>query len=333
MRLRFAVAFFILVGADPAAAADAIRLGLPVECKMGTVCFIQNYVDQDPSSAETDYRCNSLSYNGHKGSDFRLRDFVDMQRGVAVIAAAAGTVRATRDTMPDVSVRQVGVAALLGNDAGNGVLIDHEDGWQTQYSHLRRRSIAVKAGLRVKRGQRLGLIGLSGKTEFPHLHLSVRLNGKVVDPFTGLAAPGGCEAKGTPLWRDDVSGAVAYLPSTVLVAGFADHQLPHSAAQHGLYPRKKIAANAAAVVFWIEVMGPQSGDREEFRLVGPDGKILFEKVETLKKVQAVRYRLGGIKRKGTVLRAGRYVGEYRLLRLRDGQMVPAAETSRTIQVQ
>ncbi len=179
----------------------------------------------------------------------------------------------------------------------------------------------------------MGLIGLSGKTEFPHLDFAVRLNGKVVDPFTGLAAPGGCEAKGTALWRDDLLSAVAYLPSAVLAAGFADHQLLRTAAQHGLYPRKTIAASAAAVVFWVEVMGPQSGDQEEFRLVGPDGRILFEKVETLKKAQAVRYRFGGIKRKGTVLPAGRYVGEYRLMRLRDGQLTPAAKTSRTIQVQ
>ena len=106
MRLRVAVALAILIGAVPASAADAIRLGLPVECTMGTVCFIQNYVDQDPSSDKTDYRCNSLNYDGHRGTDFRVRDFVDMQRGVAVVAAAAGIVRATRDAMPDVSVRQ-----------------------------------------------------------------------------------------------------------------------------------------------------------------------------------------------------------------------------------
>ena len=224
--LRVATALAILIGALPTSAADAIRLGLPVECKMGTVCFIQQYVDQDPSSGKTDYRCKSLSYDGHKGTDFRVRDYVDMQRGVAVVAASDGIVRATRDGMPDVSVREVGVSALLGNDAGNGVLIDHEDGWLTQYSHLRRGSIAVKQGEQVKRGQRLGLIGLSGKTEFPHLDLAVRFNGKVIDPFTGLAAPGGCESKATPLWREDILAIVRYMPSAVLAAGFADHQLP-----------------------------------------------------------------------------------------------------------
>ena len=80
-------------------------------------------------------------------------------------------------------------------------------------------------------------------------------------------------------------------------------------------------------------MGTQPADQEEIRLVGPDGVILFENVETLEKAQAVRYRFGGIKRRGEVLPTGRYIGEYRLMRLRDGQLNPAAETSRTIQVQ
>ncbi len=331
IRVTAAIAFFLC--AVPASAGEAINFGLPVECKMGSVCFIQQYVDQDPSAGKSDYQCSSLSYDGHKGTDFRVRDFVDMERGVAVVAAATGTVRATRDGMPDVSVRRVGVAALLGNDAGNSVLIEHEGGWQTQYSHLRRGSVAVKKGNRVERGQRLGLIGLSGRTEFPHLDFAVRFEGMVIDPFTGLTAPGRCGTSDNPLWRDDVLAAVKYVPSAMLAAGFANHQLARTAAQHGLYPRKTIAKSASALVFWVEVMGTQLGDQEELRLVGPDGKILFEKVETLAKAQAARYRFGGIKRKGPSLAAGRYVGEYRLMRNSDGKLTPAAEATRTILVQ
>ena len=87
-------------------------------------------------------------------------------------------------------------------------------------------------------------------------------------------------------------------------------------------------------------MGTQKGDEEELRLLGPDGAILFEKMETLERAQAVRYRLGGVKRKGSILPAGRYVGEYQLRRRHDGQsaattapVAPAAEVTRMIQVQ
>ena len=59
------------------------------------------------------------------------------------------------------------------------MLIDHGGGWRTQYCHMRQGSVRVRKGDRVRDRQRLGTIGLSGKTEFPHLHLSVRFRGKV----------------------------------------------------------------------------------------------------------------------------------------------------------
>ena len=330
---RIGAALFALLCVSPAGAAETLRLSLPVECEMGVVCFIQQYVDQEAGTGSADYQCKGMSYDDHRGTDFRVRDYVDMKRGVAVIAAAPGVVRAIRDNMPDISVRDVGIAALLGNLAGNGVVIDHGDGWQTQYNHLQNGSIDVKPGDKVERGQRLALIGLSGQTEFPHLDLVIRRNSKVVDPFTGLTAPGGCHGKKSPLWRDDAVAATRYVPSAVLRAGFSDHALKRAAASHGLYPRKSVSKNAAALVFWAEVMGTQKDDVQEIRLVGPDGTVLFQKRETLIKNQATRYRFGGTKRKGSAFPIGRYVGEYRLIRRVDGQLIPAAEAVRTIQVQ
>ena len=330
--LRIGAALFAFLCVSPAGAAETIRLSLPVDCEMGVVCFIQQYVDQEAGAGAGDYQCNSMSYDDHRGTDFRVRDYVDMRRGIAVIAAAPGVVSATRDGMPDISVREVGIAALLGNLAGNGVVIDHGDGWQTQYNHLQNNSIEAKPGDKVERGQRLALIGLSGRTEFPHLDLAVRRNGRVVDPFTGLNAPGGCNGKKSPLWRGDTLAATRYLPSAILSAGFSDHEIKRAAASHGLYPHKTVNKSAAALVFWAEVMGTQKDDVEEIRLVGPDGTVLFEKREALTKNQAARYRFGGVKRKGSAFPIGRYVGEYRLIRRVDGQLIPAVETVRTIQV-
>jgi hypothetical protein len=120
------------------------------------------------------------------------------------------------------------------------------------------------------------LIGLSGQTEFPHLDLVIRHNGKVVDPFTGLTAPGGCHGKKLPLWRDDALAATRYVPSAVLRAGFSDHALKRAAANHGLHPRESVSKNATALVFWAEVMGTQKDDVQEIRRVGPDGTVLFQ---------------------------------------------------------
>ncbi|WP_102509084.1 M23 family metallopeptidase [Sanguibacter massiliensis] len=59
---------------------------------------------------------------------------------------------------------------------------------ETRYLHLSRRD--VKVGQRVKRGQRIGLMGASGFVTGPHLHLEVRRNGVAVDPVPLLEAAG-----------------------------------------------------------------------------------------------------------------------------------------------
>ena len=70
-----------------------------------------------------------------------------------------------------------------GQDCGNGVLVDHGDGWETQYCHMKQGSVRVTSGDAVGAGAVLGQIGQSGMAAFPHLHLSVRHNADKIDPF------------------------------------------------------------------------------------------------------------------------------------------------------
>ena len=65
-------------------------------------------------------------------------------------------------------------------DFGRMVVIDHGDGWQTAYAHLKR--IKVGKGDRVKRGTVVGTVGKSGNATGNHLHYEVRRNGTPVDP-------------------------------------------------------------------------------------------------------------------------------------------------------
>lgn len=53
---------------------------------------------------------------------------------------------------------------------GNYVVIDHGNGEFSLFMHMKRGSVAVKPGDRVKRGQKLGEVGWSGDAMFPHLH-------------------------------------------------------------------------------------------------------------------------------------------------------------------
>jgi murein DD-endopeptidase MepM/ murein hydrolase activator NlpD len=160
----------LLSFAAPAApaVADDLKLALPVACEIGRDCFVQNFFDHDPGPDRRDYACGWLSYDGHDGTDFRVADVPAMMRGVTVVAAAPGTVKVVRDGMDDINLAEIGREALKGREAGNGVVIDHGDGWETQYSHMRKASIVVRSGQAVEAGTPLGRIGLSGATEFPH---------------------------------------------------------------------------------------------------------------------------------------------------------------------
>lgn len=65
---------------------------------------------------------------------------------------------------------------------GNVIRIDHGNGIQTLYAHLKSGSICVKAGQYVTRGQQIAQIGSTGYVTGPHLHFEVRVNGNRVNP-------------------------------------------------------------------------------------------------------------------------------------------------------
>ena len=64
---------------------------------------------------------------------------------------------------------------------GNWVLIDHGFGYKTRYAHLK--SIGVVEGMKVKRGECIGLSGNSGRSSGPHLHYEVMYKGNYVNPY------------------------------------------------------------------------------------------------------------------------------------------------------
>lgn len=71
--------------------------------------------------------------------------------------------------------------ALRHSTQGQTVVIDHGNGYQTQYSHLSK--INVRRGQQVRRGDIIALSGDTGLSLAPHLHYEVRLNGMRVDPI------------------------------------------------------------------------------------------------------------------------------------------------------
>ena len=283
------------------AQAGAFSLSMPLECTLGDTCHIQQYMDRDPGPGHTDFTCGPLSYDGHNGTDFALPTLSAMQKGVAVLAAAPGTVKGVRDGMPDISIRAPDAPALQGRDCGNGLVIDHGDGWETQYCHLANGSVQVKPDQTVTTGQPLGLVGLSGNTEFPHLHLSLRRNGAPVDPFDpdGSASCGpGPEAA---LWEDDIP----YTPGGLLGIGLADAVPDYAALKAGL-PMAPVTSRAPALVVWAYYFGAQAGDSMAISLTGPDGGALLDENITLDRTQAQGFRAAGKRLRGADWPTGTY---------------------------
>lgn len=289
------------------------RLELPLRCDLGRDCFIQNYFDHDPGRHWRDYACGPLSYDSHRGTDFRLLDLRQMNAGVPVVAAADGTVVRIRDGEPDISVAKRGRAALRGRDAGNGVLVDHGDGWQTQYSHMRHGSVRVKPGDHVRAGDPLGLVGLSGNTEFPHVDFVVRRDGKPIDPFSpNVESP--CGAAESAIWSADVLPALRYRPTGLLIAGFSTSPPDRDKAQAGDYSSSNLSPDSDAVVFWAETFGLRKGDRQVIELRGPRDEVLVRDEILANTDKAVWFMYAGKRRTQASWPPGVYRARYTIER-------------------
>ena len=303
-----------------AACAEAPSFAWPSACTPAENCWIVNYVDHDPGEGVRDYACGVATYNApphnrHQGTDIAVRDLGVMRAGMPVFAAADGRVLGARDGMADVSVRDLAAADIAGRECGNGVRLDHGGGWTSQYCHLRRDSIAVKPGERVKAGDRLGLIGLSGATEYPHLHFQIEKDGVIVDPFVGTERSNPCALGERPLWRTDVlARLVPYQPTALYLAGIGAGAPDITAVRDGGGTAARIGRDAAALVLWVDVFNVRAGDVVELRIVDPAGTTVFVHKDTAPKNQARRFVYGGRKRAGEAWPAGHYGGEIRLLR-------------------
>ncbi len=95
----------------------------------------------------------------HYGIDFTA------PRGTPIQATAAGVVK----------------KAGRGSGYGNRVIIDHQNGYETLYAHMKR--IDVKAGDKVVRGDQIGLVGSTGASTAPHCHYEISLNGQKINPI------------------------------------------------------------------------------------------------------------------------------------------------------
>ena len=90
---------------------------------------------------------------------------------------------------PAIVAAQGGTVTSSGWNAGgygNYVVINHGNGYTTLYAHMLNNSVVVQAGQIVKQGQKLGIMGSTGRSTGTHLHFEIRNGSNLLDPLSVL---------------------------------------------------------------------------------------------------------------------------------------------------
>ncbi|HEY6721539.1 MAG TPA: peptidoglycan DD-metalloendopeptidase family protein [Burkholderiales bacterium] len=132
-------------------APESLGFALPTTGRISSTFGLRRFFNDEPRQP-------------HSGLDIAAPE------GTPIVAPAAGTVIETGEYFFN----------------GNSVFIDHGRGLVTMYNHLNR--IDVAKGARVARGEKIGLVGHTGRVTGPHLHWSVSLNSARVDPALFLSS-------------------------------------------------------------------------------------------------------------------------------------------------
>lgn len=254
----------------------------------------------DPSGAASDPFCGTATYDGHDGVDIRLRSMRDVATGQPVVAALGGTVRGVRDGVDDHLVRtDADRSAIAGRECGNGIVLTHPNGVETQYCHMRKGSVSVKAGQRVEAGAKLGEIGASGLAQFPHVHLSVRVGGRKIDPVSGRELSGGCAgaaALSQSLFAPEAAAAFSPSATAVIGMGIAAAPVDFGSLVETGAPATPAAGGSATLV-WTWLINVRAGDVVHSTMTAPDGTMFFEgDARPLERAKATYLSFAGRKR-------------------------------------
>lgn len=205
-QLKFKIDSLENEGVFPALKQAEITYGWPLRNAKNFFDYgvhgISNFVDHDHHFPDllSDYMCGPRTYDrnsgyNHAGTDMYTWPFSWYKMDndlVEVVASAPGIIIDKRDGNFDRSCSSGG-----GN--WNAVYVRHLDGSVVWYGHLKNGSLtSKKVGDEVLEGDFLGVIGSSGNSTGPHLHIEFYdPNGKLIDPYKGA-----CNEITSSLWAN-----------------------------------------------------------------------------------------------------------------------------------
>jgi murein DD-endopeptidase MepM/ murein hydrolase activator NlpD len=177
MMKKVALLSIVLAGVADAATKFRVPLSMLSSQCGGGRCYPTAYFDKNRSTSyRRDWACHTKTYNQHDGTDLGIGGFSAMDQGRWVMSAAPGKVIAVHDGEYDrCTTGHCGTA--------NYIKIQHSDGSQSWYWHLKKWSIRVRVGQYVSCGVYIAKVGSSGYATGPHLHFHDVRSGAAIDPF------------------------------------------------------------------------------------------------------------------------------------------------------
>ena len=304
------------------------NFALPLDCVIGEDCWVMNYIDMGVDDGKnTDPACQYRTYKNHKGTDIAILDEKTMLSGVNVIAPLGGTVTKMRDGEEDIwaTDEQLEVIKSKRKECGNAVMIDHGNNLETIYCHMKKNSISVKPNQKIKTGDVIGQVGLSGFTQFPHLHFGIIKDGKIIDPFTGQNNTAPCGKKIKSLWNKETN--ISYQPFTIQATGFLN-DIPdlQKLEKDGTQP-SQLPQDSNILAFWVTIFGAREGDKITLEILDPNGKIFGKREITQDATRARQFYYTGRKTDKNRLIEGVYTGQTTIKREYKGQIISDTKSS------
>ncbi|MBO6574373.1 MAG: peptidoglycan DD-metalloendopeptidase family protein [Rhodothermales bacterium] len=244
----------------------------PLARQLGDGTFLSNYVDDDQGTTSvTDYMGgHDHLYDDHRGTDIAIYNFRLMDRGMYIVAPAAGTVLRTTIGFGDRNT------TTPYPDGGNGIAVRHDDGSESYYWHIRTNSAMVEPGERFEAGQPLAFVGSSGWTPIPHLHFELS---SARDPWQGSYNPA------PSLWRDQpdyVGDAPLWVMDqgvfTLAAVGGSTNGITDKAVKERISEPALVGDSEAVLYAWVQAQG-NVGDQFVVELVRPDGTVAVSDVQ------------------------------------------------------
>jgi len=138
--------------------------------------YNENGASMRKAFLRTPVKFSRISSGFSLGRKHPILNKIRAHRGVDYAAPTGTPIKATGD----------GVVDFAGNNGGYGrvVILRHGDKYSTLYGHMSRFANGMRAGKRVKQGQIIGYVGMSGLATGPHLHYEFRINNIHRNPLT-----------------------------------------------------------------------------------------------------------------------------------------------------